>query len=491
MKNSRVTVPSFHTRPLIRLDKPMVINSPDNHPTSEMRNYHFKNVITREMRRSFELVYDPNMSLRSHGPRFSADFESGNLGQVYKIGNRAYEIHLLPDPTRYYSALWYFFKVENLKPGEYFFAIVGFFRDCHLHNLGVQPTAYSEYDARNGIGWQRIGYDLNFWTWKHSIVPEYALSFKFVVTHTDNMYFSYLYPYTYSELHNWFSRNKKSFTHSVLCKSAGGLDVPAVFWDADEQKCINIQALPRSSVRGGKKKPLIVIAARLHPGESNSSYAMEGLMSYLTENTNEASQLLKKFSWLLLPMINPDGVVCGYYRPQLYGYDINRVWKSPDRVKQPVAYAVVQLLDELTKTRPLMFLLDFHGHTAQCNAFTYGVHNPNVRLNEYERLFPKIMGQICSVFDEKESATMLPRDFPTTMRVALHHRYHIPFAYTLEMSFGGINLGPERSTQMTPHHYRYVGQMTAATILQMFSHFLQPFSVESLIPSTARRCENE
>ena len=74
---------------------------------------------------------------------------------------------MLPDPTNYYSALWFFFKVENLKPGEYFFVINGFFRDCHQHNIGVQPVAYSERLARKGVGWQRIGYNLNFWTTKH------------------------------------------------------------------------------------------------------------------------------------------------------------------------------------------------------------------------------------------------------------------------------------------------------------------------------------
>ncbi|OHS94052.1 Clan MC, family M14, Zinc carboxypeptidase-like metallopeptidase [Tritrichomonas foetus] len=497
-------LPSFHVRPSVRLEKPIITtNKIFNSPSAPLNKYRFHPVSLRLIRSTHELVYDPVTSLRSHGPCFSADFESGNLGQVFKIGPRTYEIHLLPDPTRQYSALWYFFKVTNLTPGEYIFHIVGFFRDEHQHDIGVLPTAYSENQAaRNGLGWFRIGQKLNFWRAKNSPTnsnfsmnsnsgTEFALSFHFSVEETDTMYFSYLYPYTYSEMMFHLNRLRRPFNYSILCSSSGGVDVPVLLWDAEVQRCVNINACTikpvrtamRSSSNYIKKKPLIIIASRLHPGESNSSFAMEGFMNRLFSHHSESVRLRKHFSFLLLPMVNPDGVICGYYRPTIHGDDANRVWKKPDKILHPIAYSFIKLLDILTQTKPPIFILDFHGHTAQCNAFTYGVDNPHVFMNNSQKLFPKIMSELCPIFDEPASISFKPNDFPTTMRVALHHRYKIPFAYTLEMSFGALSIGPDKNTQITPSQYRQVGQAVSDSLAVLLLDSLPTQSfVKNYIP---------
>ena len=464
MRKCLSSLPRHHSRPSLKLEKPLCFPDPDNYPSAPLIPQKFRSVLTRELRECHELVFDPNTQVRSKGPRFSGDFESANLGQVYRIGPRRYEIHILPDPSKWYSALWFMFRVENLKPGEYMFVICGFFRDCHQHNIGVQPTVYSEHAARRGCGWKRVGTNMNFWTWKHSLVPEFAMSFNFVVTHTDTMYFSLLYPYTYTELRRWLSMNCNRCMQSTLCRSYGGVDVPVVFWDADEGRCVDVKNLPKRTQKS--KKPLVVIAARLHPGESNSSFAMEGLMDRVFDCDGD---LLNDFSWLMIPMMNPDGVICGYYRPTVNGLDENRTWKNPSPVENPVPYNVIRLLEELTKTRKLVFLLDFHGHTAQSNAFSYGVKDPMVPYNQFERLFPKVMASCCHLFEERECISWGPNEFPTTMRVALHNRFAIPFAYTLEMSFGAISIGPDKGQQMTPHHYRFIGEMTANAIQKMFA----------------------
>lgn len=465
--NKPVSVPSFHMKPLVRLEKPTIIHSSINFPPVPLQIRKFHDVVNRLQRKNRELVYDPHTQARGKGLQFSADFECGNLGHVYKIGQRSYEIHMLPDPTRQYSALWYFFKVEEIPPGEYYFSIVGFFRNAHLHQSGVQPTMYSENAAKRGIGWQRFGNDMNFWNWKKGPPVEYALSFTFTVVEKDTMYFSYLYPYTYSEMIYFFKKLKRPFYPSILCKSAGGVEVPAIFWDADEGRCVSIQNILGKIPTHEVLKPLIVICARHHPGETCASYAMEGFISYLFGPTQAASRLLKTFSFLILPMMNPDGVICGYYRPTIAGYDMNRVWIRPNKRQHPIEYAVVRLLDELVKNRPLLFLLDFHGHSAQNNAFTYGIWNEKVKLNDYEGLFPRLMARFCTLFDESGSCSLTPDGYASTMRVALHHRYQIPFSYTLEMSFGGIDIGPQSYNQMNPNDYRTVGESVAVSLSNM------------------------
>ena len=466
----KVNVPAYHYNPLARLEKPITFDHNYSHPLAPLRFNKFHHVLQKISLHQKELVYDPSTHMRSTQPRFSGEFECGNLGQVFKTGPFNYEIHILPDPTRNYSALWYFFKCENMQPGEYTFTIVGFFRDAHLHKIGVQPTALSLNKLSQGIGWHRLGDNMNFWCWKRPPSPEYALSFSFIVRENDTMYFSYLYPYTYSEMKRHISSLRLPISYSILCKTLGGVEFPAIFWDADIGRCVPVKNLfttkPQYSYQ--TKKPLIVFAARHHPGESNSSYAMEGFLNKLfNPNSPDSIRLLNNFTFLIFPMMNPDGVICGYYRPTLSGYDMNRAWINPSRRDNPVEYAVVSLIDKLVVNRPLLFFLDYHGHTAQCNAFTYGIWDEYCALNEYEGIFPRLMARITSLFDENSCISYQPESYPSTMRVALHHRYQIPFAYTLEMSFGGINIGSKSFSQMTPQSYREIGESTIPALAEM------------------------
>jgi hypothetical protein len=452
----------------MRLQKPFDVSAPDFHPMAPLRVVSFHGV-QNGARRQRDLIYDPNLRIKEKPPIFSGDFECGNLGQVFMTGVRQYEIHILPDPTAYYSALWYFFKVSDIPPGEYQFSIYGFFRDAHLHGIGVQPVALSALGTDKGIGWQRFGQDINFWCCKRGLENEYALSFRFHVAETDTIYFAYLYPYSYTRLRDWIMNQPLGVEFSTVCRSHGGVDVPAFFWDADFQRCQNVKNLTIPQHRPGRdyRKPLIVICARHHPGESCASFAMEGFLSALLSESRAGKRLLKSFSFLVIPMMNVDGVICGYYRPTLTGYDMNRSWTFPKRKDNPVEFATVCLLDRLVKTRQLLFILDFHGHSAQCNAFTYSVWDPLVPYNEYVGLFPRIMAKRCVIFDEEASFSTTPESYSSTMRVALHRRYNIPFAYTLEMSFGGIDIGSRANTQITPLLYRDVGIATVCSLATM------------------------
>ena len=70
----------------------------------------------------------------------------------------------------------------------------------------------------------------------------------------------------------------------------------------------------------------VVISARVHPGESNASYMMHGIIDYLTGPSLDAKILRDNFVFKLVPMLNPDGVVVGNYRCSLAGLDLNRMW---------------------------------------------------------------------------------------------------------------------------------------------------------------------
>ena len=72
--------------------------------------------------------------------------------------------------------------------------------------------------------------------------------------------------------------------------------------------------------------------ARQHPGETPGSIMMEGALDFLLGNSLEAELLRYFFTFYVIPILNPDGVVHGNYRCNLNGIDLNRVWNSPHRV---------------------------------------------------------------------------------------------------------------------------------------------------------------
>jgi murein tripeptide amidase MpaA len=72
-----------------------------------------------------------------------------------------------------------------------------------------------------------------------------------------------------------------------------------------------------------------VITGRVHPGESNASWMMKGVIDFLIGNSIEAEILRNNFIFKIVPMLNPDGVINGNYRCSLAGCDLNRRWKRP------------------------------------------------------------------------------------------------------------------------------------------------------------------
>lgn len=91
-------------------------------------------------------------------------------------------------------------------------------------------------------------------------------------------------------------------------------------------------------------KKAIVISARVHPGESNSSHVMQGVIDFLLSDSTEAKLLRKYFVFKIIPMLNPDGVIYGNYRCSLLGVDLNRKWISPNRFLHPTIFYTKQLL---------------------------------------------------------------------------------------------------------------------------------------------------
>ena len=62
-------------------------------------------------------------------------------------------------------------------------------------------------------------------------------------------------------------------------------------------------------------------------------------------------------------MMNTDGVINGNYRCGLEGSDLNRRWKKPNKYLHPSVYYTKKYIKWFSKERPIILVLDLHGHS--------------------------------------------------------------------------------------------------------------------------------
>ena len=102
---------------------------------------------------------------------------------------------------------------------------------------------------------------------------------------------------------------------------------------------------------------LVVLLGRQHPPEVTGATAMDAFSLTIAKLVRSGTIDGKQFQFLIVPLLNPDGVARGHWRANLGGADLNRDWGT---FKQPETRAVSDWLARLpAKVRPVL-MLDFH-----------------------------------------------------------------------------------------------------------------------------------
>ena len=117
------------------------------------------------------------------------------------------------------------------------------------------------------------------------------------------------------------------------------------------------------------KKRTVIICGRVHPGETNSSWILHGMIDYLI--SKDAGHLRDSLVFKIVPMINPDGVVAGNYRTSFIGKDLNRQYlnndesNNMDEVLKPEISAMKQLIKgcKQDESKGILAFIDVHHHS--------------------------------------------------------------------------------------------------------------------------------
>ena len=113
------------------------------------------------------------------------------------------------------------------------------------------------------------------------------------------------------------------------------------------------------TIGNSQAKEQVVLVGRQHPPEVTGAFAMLPFMETLMEDTALATRFRERFLVTAVPMLNPDGVVRGFWRHNTGGVDLNRDWGP---FTQPETQLMRDMLAamESNPEQELRVLLDFH-----------------------------------------------------------------------------------------------------------------------------------
>ena len=445
---------------------------------------------------------------------FSSHFESGNLGYAIKHNTNEYDLILRPETGCQRVYQWFFFLVkinttsknfEKLKTNPIVkFNIINLSKKTVLFNEKIKVLAYynnnwsrdtfNVHYYLNGIPFQNDNSQLNNYDnnnvfningvdGQNNISENkqtdndnnlgysyHTLTFSIDLSKIDGsekyIYFSYCYPFTYTQLDTYLSSlncYKDILRFGEVGKSLDGNILHML-----------IITNFKDSFDDLANKKAVIFTARVHPGESNSSYVIQGVIDFLLSNDPSAKNLRSNFIFKIIPMLNPDGVRRGNFRMNIMGKDLNRMWDEANPEICPTIYYSEQMILKTLDSRDIYLFCDFHGHSTKYNFFLYSCKSKNdfLQLDEktiipnpqkngltfYELVFQNIFNKENKFLDIYSCVNKINPSKLKTSRAILKLKYNIDFSYGLETSIGGMKSRDGKIIPFTISQYRKVGK---------------------------------
>nr|XP_045016012.1 cytosolic carboxypeptidase 3 [Jaculus jaculus] len=324
----------------------------------------------------------------------------------------------------------------------------------------MRPLFYSEKEAKtHKIGWQRIGDQIKYY--KNNVRQDggrhfFSLTWTFQFPHNkDTCYFAHCYPYTYTNLQEYLSAVSNDPVRSKFCKIR-------VLCHTLARNMVYVLTIttPLKNTDSRKRKA-VILTARVHPGETNSSWIMKGFLDYILGDSSDAQLLRDTFIFKVVPMLNPDGVIVGNYRCSLAGRDLNRNYTSLLKESFPSVWYTRNMIHRLMEKREVILYCDLHGHSRKQNIFMYGCDGSNRSKGKglylQQRIFPLMLSKNCpNQFSFSGCKFKVQKSKEGTGRVVMW-KMGIRNSFTLEATFCGSTLGNKRGTHFSTKDLESMG----------------------------------
>jgi len=252
--------------------------------------------------------------------RLTADFPNARMRNCKALGNNEFMITLMPENTPINSSPWYAFKIEADQPTpiRITMKVKG---DKHRYPPKISYDGKSWQSQAHKLKNERLVIKINA-----STKPTYIAGQEII----NNQYYV-----------DWANKLKLShnISHDILGNSTQGLPIYKI-----ESK--------------GKSNEWLVIFGRMHPPEVTGALALFPFVETLLNENALANDFRRNYNVLIIPNINPDGVLAGNWRHNANGFDLNRDWIRFDQVETQQIHNYLQQL--VNKGQKIKFAVDFH-----------------------------------------------------------------------------------------------------------------------------------
>ena len=342
-----------------------------------------------------------------HNAIFTSEFNSGNMINCEKLCEDTFRIQIAYDcegldldrKIAIYR-VWFYFGVKCFNNQELNIIISNLNNHLRLYNAGYQ-FVYRELEANQEPKDFENSYILNEeYKWKrfedftYELGEDHRLKIKIKYRFPRRKYvlFAFCFPWSYDKnnaflnyINNTINDESKVsniyFHNEILIYSKEKRNVNLLTITSKENvisyqlepNLIGLFPTKNRCCKSLHDKPIIVISARVHPGETPGTHMMNGIIKFLTDENNEYAELLRKnFVFKIIPIINVDGVSSGNFRLDNSGLNLNRCYINPEIKKDPEIYAIKKLFLFYSNQFKVRYYFDLHADINVKGAYTFG-----------------------------------------------------------------------------------------------------------------------
>lgn len=317
---------------------------------------------------------------------FDSKFESGNLNFVQRTAPYQYNLWVNPENPEVDvrgSNAWFYFEVYPRDVGpnetqEARFTIKNLPLDLQFSlDIGYRPV----YNCiPKNSKWEY----LNHHSISYKIHEEFLeLTIRYFFTGDDEkVAFAFSFPYTTQTCQNLLDllENKcekdpnihfvrQTITSSLekrpvecITFTSCGKDKPSLIehdHDCAHEKCEGDENQDPECYKG---KKCILVTCRTNPGETPSSYILEGFIRRILIADDEVSRAaLDNFVFVVFPMVNPDGIFRGNMRTDSKGRELSRTFPRAS-THHPAPLRIKQIAQKLKDDGILSMTLDLRAN---------------------------------------------------------------------------------------------------------------------------------
>ncbi|KAL0232017.1 hypothetical protein PCE1_003013 [Barthelona sp. PCE] len=438
--------------------------------------------------------HSPATQDQSIKPTLNAAFENGNLLRYDMIKNNSFHIYSRPDaqPRHHKPGTlrsWFHFYLKNASLTTYTF---------YLQNI-PKKTKLWKHDMRPVIAYSPSERDddhvmIPSWEDYHRIddaiqiikgTEDVIVSFQITVTEDRPLFIALTFPFCLEHFPQFWSQLRFAPNIRILEQqfSRSHQNRPVYMYGVTSFENSPIDLTLESVIQC--QKPVIIVTARVHPGETPSSHVMNGFIQFLATRDTRAALLLEHFLFVFIPFLNPDGVAMGHWRNDSRGLNMNRMYGMN---KVVTIDRLCHWLKEINTHSTLALFLDLHAHANKRGCFIYGNAAPDSEIAPIIMLYPRLLSLYSPFFDFNGCAftqsmlTIKDKRGESRMnsgRVWSYINLKNVMIYTLEcnyccsrviskLRYSVSNPEPEILSHYTPSSFHHVGYACCVGLLDLF-----------------------